>query len=182
MRAAGRAKILDFGLAKALRDGAGPLAEEEELTQSGMLVGTSPLPPVFDLTISHPDRKMGRTILRCVHDLVIRARFGQMKRFYEHLISEHFREERQMLFLMGPRQVGKTTTSREVAGRRKHACYLNWDNVDHQAPIVAGGRGPCRRSRPGGTQGREAAAAPRRSPQVSRLANAPQGFLRYLLR
>lgn len=42
-----------------------------------------------------------------------------------------------MLFLMGPRQVGKTTTSREVAGRRR-SLYLNWDNFDHQQQIVAG--------------------------------------------
>ncbi len=61
-----------------------------------------------------------------------------MKRLYEGLIAEHFRDERQMLFLMGPRQVGKTTTARETAGRRQVSSYLNWDNFDHQRMIVAG--------------------------------------------
>lgn len=63
-----------------------------------------------------------------------------MKRLYEDLIERHFREERQMLFLMGPRQVGKTTTSRAV-GERRATTYLNWDNFDHQGPIVAGPSG-----------------------------------------
>ncbi len=64
-----------------------------------------------------------------------------MKRFYERLIFEHLRDERQMFFLMGPRQVGKTTTSQEIGRGRQHSCYLNWDNVDHQVPIVAGPSG-----------------------------------------
>ena len=38
-----------------------------------------------------------------------------MKRLYETVVSEHFSEHRQMLFLMGPRQVGKTTTARQNA-------------------------------------------------------------------
>ena len=61
-----------------------------------------------------------------------------MKRLYEDLITEHFREERKMLFLMGPRQVGKTTTGEEIGRRRVHSRYLNWDNSDHQQKIVAG--------------------------------------------
>jgi predicted AAA+ superfamily ATPase len=64
-----------------------------------------------------------------------------MERLYQHLIAEHLRQERQMLFLMGPRQVGKTTTSQAVAGTRRTSRYLNWDNVDHQVPIVAGPSG-----------------------------------------
>lgn len=63
-----------------------------------------------------------------------------MKRLYEHLIAEHLRQERQMLFLMGPRQVGKTTTSQEIAQTRQFSRYLNWDNVDHQGPPVTDGR------------------------------------------
>jgi predicted AAA+ superfamily ATPase len=39
-----------------------------------------------------------------------------MKRFYEALLAEHLKENRQMAFVSGPRQVGKTTTCRTVAG------------------------------------------------------------------
>jgi predicted AAA+ superfamily ATPase len=61
-----------------------------------------------------------------------------VRRLYEQVLDEHFRDERKMLFLMGPRQVGKTTTSREIAGRRARSAYLNWDNHDHQREIAAG--------------------------------------------
>ena len=55
------------------------------------------------------------------------------KRIYDSLIDEHLSTHRQMLFLSGPRQVGKTTTC------RRHAdAYLNWDNVDHREIILAG--------------------------------------------
>jgi len=64
-----------------------------------------------------------------------------VRRLYEQLLAEHFRDERKMLFLMGPRQVGKTTTSREVARSRERSLYFNWDNLDHQNLIV---RGPSR--------------------------------------
>lgn len=61
-----------------------------------------------------------------------------MRRLYEQILAEHFRDERKMLFLMGPRQVGKTTTSRDVAQLRPRSLYLNWDNLDHQRQIVSG--------------------------------------------
>jgi uncharacterized protein len=61
-----------------------------------------------------------------------------MRRLYEQILSEHFRDERKMLLLMGPRQVGKTTTSREIGRPRARSVYLNWDNFDHQKRIVAG--------------------------------------------
>jgi len=61
-----------------------------------------------------------------------------MLRLYDEIIVQHLRDERKMLLLMGPRQVGKTTTSREVGRRRRYASYLNWDNVDHRARIIAG--------------------------------------------
>ena len=61
-----------------------------------------------------------------------------MRRLYEQILTEHFREERKMCFLMGPRQVGKTTTSRQVAEPRGRSLYLNWDNFDHQREITAG--------------------------------------------
>lgn len=61
-----------------------------------------------------------------------------MERLYPDLLADHFRRDRQMLFLMGPRQVGKTTASRELASRRPVHRYLNWDNVDHQAALLRG--------------------------------------------
>jgi hypothetical protein len=38
-----------------------------------------------------------------------------MQRLYHPAITEHMRENQQMLFLMGPRQVGKTTTARSLS-------------------------------------------------------------------
>ncbi len=57
-----------------------------------------------------------------------------MKRLYEQIIKAHFAHNRQMLFLMGPRQVGKTTTARQSA----ESIYLNWDNSDDRMRILAG--------------------------------------------
>ena len=54
-------------------------------------------------------------------------------RFYDHLLDEHFAGNRQMAFVSGPRQVGKTTTCRQQAD-----AYVNWDNVDHRTRILAG--------------------------------------------
>lgn len=61
-----------------------------------------------------------------------------MRRLYEFVVTEHFRQEQKMLFLMGPRQVGKTTTSREIGRIRQRKLYLNWDNLDHQSRILKG--------------------------------------------
>ena len=61
-----------------------------------------------------------------------------MKRIYELVIQEHFQDNRQMLFLMGPRQVGKTTTAKQSVERLGEATYLNWDNSDDRRRILAG--------------------------------------------
>lgn len=61
-----------------------------------------------------------------------------MRRLYEQLIQTHFAENRQMLFLMGPRQVGKTTSARRGAVHCGEAVYLNWDNGDDRQRILAG--------------------------------------------
>jgi len=57
---------------------------------------------------------------------------------YDAAIESHFGDARQMLFLSGPRQVGKTTSARHVAGALGDAVYLNWDNADHRRTILAG--------------------------------------------
>lgn len=61
-----------------------------------------------------------------------------LKRLYEAVIREHLSENRQMLFLVGPRQVGKTTTSLDVSEPYKHHFYFNWDVQSDRAKIVSG--------------------------------------------
>ena len=59
-----------------------------------------------------------------------------MQRLYEHLITAHFADNRQMFFLMGPRQVGKTTSARQGALHCGEAVHLNWDNGDDRQRIM----------------------------------------------
>jgi hypothetical protein len=58
-----------------------------------------------------------------------------LKRVYSAVLDETLRDNRQMAFVAGPRQVGKTTTCRELGD-----VYLDWDNEDHRALILAGPR------------------------------------------
>lgn len=57
----------------------------------------------------------------------------QRKRLYNTILSAHLSNERQMAFITGPRQVGKTTVCRNAAGT-----YLNWDNTDDRLNITKG--------------------------------------------
>ena len=43
-----------------------------------------------------------------------------------------------MLFLIGPRQVGKTTVSEQVMDEWKAGVYINWDNQSHRGLILEG--------------------------------------------
>lgn len=61
-----------------------------------------------------------------------------MKRIYEAIIEQHFNQYNQMLFLAGPRQVGKTTISQAVTSLTNKSTYLNWDNQDHRQLILEG--------------------------------------------
>ncbi len=54
-------------------------------------------------------------------------------RLYNTLLAEHLATQRQMAFISGPRQVGKTTTCRARAD-----IYINWDNIDDRELILAG--------------------------------------------
>lgn len=56
-----------------------------------------------------------------------------MRRIYDALLAEHLMKHRQMAFVTGPRQVGKTTTCRAHVDS-----YANWDNVDDREQILAG--------------------------------------------
>jgi len=56
-----------------------------------------------------------------------------ISRLYGTLLAEHLATQRQMAFISGPRQVGKTTTCRAHAD-----IYINWDNIDDRELILAG--------------------------------------------
>lgn len=57
----------------------------------------------------------------------------KIERWYSKVIKAHIDKYRQMLFLSGPRQVGKTTLAREFA-----TDYLDWDNIDVRTAILKG--------------------------------------------
>lgn len=56
-----------------------------------------------------------------------------IRRFYDAVLREHQGRHRQMGFVTGPRQVGKTTTC-----RARTSAYLNWDNQDDRQLLLAG--------------------------------------------
>ena len=58
-----------------------------------------------------------------------------MKRHMDLWVPEHFDSCRQMLFVAGPRQVGKTTSSRATM---QGSLYLNWDLDSDRAIILKG--------------------------------------------
>ncbi len=55
------------------------------------------------------------------------------RRVYDSILDAHLAEHRQMAFVSGPRQVGKTTVCRHGAD-----AYLNWDNADDRRLIQKG--------------------------------------------
>jgi len=61
-----------------------------------------------------------------------------MKRLYQELIHQHLSTLRQMVFLMGPRQVGKTTVSLESAEVWPKHYYFNWDNPAEKLLFIEG--------------------------------------------
>lgn len=60
-----------------------------------------------------------------------------MKRGYEAIIGDHFARHRQMAFITGPRQVGKTTLAMAIGGEAGTR-YLNWDDFDDRDLLLAG--------------------------------------------
>lgn len=56
---------------------------------------------------------------------------ARTKRLYDAFLEEHFSQNRQMAFVSGPRQVGKTTTA-----RARSDAYFNWDNEDDRAQLL----------------------------------------------
>jgi hypothetical protein len=58
-----------------------------------------------------------------------------MKRIYEAALAEHLGSLRQMVFLTGPRQVGKTTVGLALVDPGR---YVNWDKQSDRAVILKG--------------------------------------------
>ncbi|MEM7494894.1 MAG: AAA family ATPase [Myxococcota bacterium] len=61
-----------------------------------------------------------------------------MRRVYEHVLTDHLRSYRQMIFLIGPRQAGKTTLALALGPKSGSHIYLNWDNAAHRRLILSG--------------------------------------------
>ncbi len=61
-----------------------------------------------------------------------------MKRIYQTVLENHLAEYRQMAFLSGPRQVGKTTLSIDTVKEKYQYQYLNWDDANHRELILSG--------------------------------------------
>src|ERR1700722_8240804 len=70
--------------------------------------------------------------------MVVKKKSHFMKRIYELVIEEHFDENRQMFFLVGPRQVGKTTESLKFSRSKPNHFYYNWDIRADQLKIIEG--------------------------------------------
>jgi len=61
-----------------------------------------------------------------------------MKRLYLSIVLKHFQENEQMLFLFGPRQVGKTTIAVEAKKHFTESSYFTWDSVRDRMLILEG--------------------------------------------
>jgi predicted AAA+ superfamily ATPase len=55
-------------------------------------------------------------------------------RYLENLVREDL--ERKMVFIGGPRQVGKTTLARQISGEARVPAYFNWDDRRHRKAIL----------------------------------------------
>jgi predicted AAA+ superfamily ATPase len=58
-----------------------------------------------------------------------------MRRVYQAFLEHHLDTFRQMAFVSGPRQAGKTTACRALEPAPR---YLNWDDLDHRRILLAG--------------------------------------------
>lgn len=61
-----------------------------------------------------------------------------MRRIYQTAIEQHLSQDRQMIFLAGPRQVGKTTLGKLCLDGKYPYQYLNWDSVNQREKILLG--------------------------------------------
>jgi uncharacterized protein len=70
--------------------------------------------------------------------ILVRYNYLFMERIYQSVIQEHIQTYGQMLFLAGPRQVGKTTLLWASKGSNSNFNYYNWDNIDDREKILKG--------------------------------------------
>jgi len=61
-----------------------------------------------------------------------------MLRVYDLVLSDHVKNHKQMIFIVGPRQVGKTTISQHLRSLGKDYAYFNWDDESDQRLILQG--------------------------------------------
>ena len=61
-----------------------------------------------------------------------------MQRYLLEELINHYRDNRQMIFLSGPRQVGKTTIAKALGEFFPANQYFNWDNQVHREMILKG--------------------------------------------
>ena len=54
------------------------------------------------------------------------------RKIYKKIVSDL---KKKMVFIVGPRQVGKTWLSKQVMKEYKNPLYLNYDNSDHREVI-----------------------------------------------
>lgn len=73
--------------------------------------------------------------------MTIPSRYGkksEMQRVYHAVIQEHLDKYDQMIFLSGPRQVGKTTIAQSLSTATDNFRYFNWDDSDDRQQILQG--------------------------------------------
>ena len=61
-----------------------------------------------------------------------------MKRIYENVVYSNLKKFNQMAFLIGPRQVGKTTIAKHIQSQFKESIYLNFDSLEDRKLIMSG--------------------------------------------
>src|SRR5882724_3600088 len=61
-----------------------------------------------------------------------------MRRIYQTVVTDHFEKNSQMVFLSGPRQVGKTTIAKNCKDLTSYFKYLNWDKLKDREQILLG--------------------------------------------
>jgi uncharacterized protein len=60
-----------------------------------------------------------------------------VQRLYEHVIKDHFQSNKQMAFVCGPRQVGKTTLAQALQKKTEQSVYRSWDSPNDRPRMVA---------------------------------------------
>jgi len=60
-----------------------------------------------------------------------------LNRYLEHAVRQHLATHRQMVFITGPRQVGKTTLAKKLVPNLEPSVnYFNWDLAEHRKKLL----------------------------------------------